>query len=65
MKNKIEIAIAIYAIGAVITYGHAWNQNWTAKDKEIGRREIESGIASVVWPLYWSAQLWKKGTQDK
>lgn len=64
MKDKYKILLAVYGMAAIITFGHAFH--YCMKYAEVNFKNDSPGasvylavIDSVVWPLYWSAQLWK------
>jgi hypothetical protein len=55
MKAIIAL-IVIYITAFVTTYGHAYNAMSSAW---IGENAIGAFISAVLWPLYWSVQLWR------
>ena len=55
MKATIA-TFAIYIAAFVVTYGHAYNAMSSAW---IGENAIGAFISSILWPLYWSVQLWR------
>ena len=59
-----------YILGFVFTFGHAYNAVPSVEKAHFGGAEyvVHNGVgtkttgaflASMVWPLYWSAQAWK------
>lgn len=54
MKTLIA-TFAAYVTAFVVTYGHAYQQIGLST----GENAIGAFISSVLWPLYWSVQLWK------
>ena len=57
MKNKI--LIIIYAIGAVVTFGRAWDDDYSECFDPDGCRLIAATGSAAAWPLYWSTVIWK------
>ena len=55
MKATIA-AFAIYIAAFVVTYGHAYN---AMSSVWIGENAVGAFILAVLWPLYWSVQIWK------
>jgi hypothetical protein len=53
MSMKIRIAIALYIIGAIGTFGHSANN----PALPAAAREGGSLFISMFWPLYWSWEL--------
>jgi hypothetical protein len=57
VNMKVTIAtFAIYIAAFVVTYGHAYN---AMSSVWIGENAIGAFISSILWPLYWSVQIWK------
>jgi hypothetical protein len=57
VNMKVTIAtFAIYIAAFVVTYGHAYN---AMSSVWIGENAIGAFISAVLWPLYWSVQIWK------
>lgn len=61
MTTTTKILIAVYALGVVVTFGHAWNSNdpYFPKDWKDAQFALVCGD-SALWPLYWSEVFWKK-----
>ena len=57
MKNKI--LITLYIIGAVVTFGHAWNRDYSKTLDGQDSAVMVAPVASALWPLYWSTVAWK------
>lgn len=65
MKPPLLIAAAaLYALCAIVTFGHAWSN--VSKQNEDRRfvsaaemNTVESLGCAAFWPLYWSVQAWK------
>jgi hypothetical protein len=69
-KINAEVLLITYILGMVLTFGHAFHQT---PDEEIGRfggveytirngpgtKAIGGMLCAIVWPLYWSARIWK------
>lgn len=66
--TRTTIATFVYAIAAVVTYGHAYHNQTQYVVKFSGERReadaVEKGcvaiLASGAWPLYWSQHFWSK-----
>ena len=64
----VERCVAAYALVAVITFGHAYSETpdqWTDYDGHAHvftppEKSLASLFCSAFWPLYWSAQGWKR-----
>lgn len=54
--KAIIATFAAYATAFVVTYGHAYNAMSSAW---VGENAIGAFISAILWPLYWSVQLWK------
>ena len=54
--KAIIAAAAAYATVFVVTYGHAYQQVGSAYT---GENAVGAFISAVLWPLYWSVQMWK------
>jgi hypothetical protein len=64
------VAVAIYFLGIIFTFGHAYNaipllerQSFGGVEYTVhngpGTKSVGAFLSSVFWPLYWSAQAWK------
>lgn len=54
MKAGI-VAILIYVLAFIVTYGHAYHQ---VGSTFAGENAVGAFISSIFWPLYWSVQMW-------
>ena len=73
MKQIIEnplYTIIAYFICGFLTFGHAYHQVPDTEKGYVGSQEyiIHNGVgtkvygamlSSMVWPLYWSVQVWR------
>ena len=73
MKKLIQEPLfyfLLYCQMVILTFGHAyvhfpagytssWSTSGTVIAYGIAEKSIGSFIASIGWPFYWSAQLWK------
>lgn len=68
MNNKLNIALCAYALMILFTFGRVYTQHPNTYTTMLGNITIEYGIVeksvgsfvgSVLWPFYWSVQLWK------
>lgn len=57
--NQRNYLITLYIIGAVITFGHAWNRDYSKTADKEATAFIVAPLASALWPLYWSTVLWR------
>lgn len=66
----VFVAFVLYVLGFVFTFGHAYNKTPDIERQTFGGIEytVHNGpgtktagamVASMFWPLYWSAQAWK------
>lgn len=54
-----HIALYIYALGALITFGIAWNVDYEPETKHITageRNAMRSTMSAMAWPLYLSVK---------
>ncbi len=57
-----KILCALYAAGAVVTFGHAWHHVSQLEDNkqlEVGATMIAAPVCAALWPLYWSEVFWR------
>ena len=59
MTNRTKAFIILYAIGAIITFGHAWNRDYSDTFDKQATAIMAAPACAAVWPLYWSAFFWK------
>ena len=71
MSDRTLVGIFLgYVFGFIFTFGHAYNavpeiENATYAGVPYtihngpGTRSVGAFLASSMWPLYWSAQVWK------
>jgi len=61
MKTFIQLAVAIYAIGVVLTFGPAYNLDYDSTPRRyisVTEANLVPAIGSAFfWPFYWSAKL--------
>lgn len=68
--SKTIVAIALYALGAIFTFGHAYNRVPDTDTWFVGQetaiingptyKAMQAALAVTGWPLYWSAILWER-----
>lgn len=52
---KVKLMALIYAMAAIISFGHAWNNgDWDNH----GQQLMGAPACGLFWPLYVSAQAW-------
>ena len=58
---KLKIALTIYVLIAVFTYGSVYKdlRKLNPSDNVADLRAVFAFFPSVLWPLYWSAKLWR------
>lgn len=65
MGRIIAFIVTVYALGFVLTFGHAYHQE-SMRITHIGdktyktdpaARSMGSMLAAMFWPLYWSIDL--------
>lgn len=72
-KKLIHLALGVYAVVAIITYGNAIDHFYTKGEMEIAECRITAedpifctmhrstgaagAVSAIVWPLYWSYRL--------
>lgn len=52
--------IALYLAGAIVTFGHAWNRDFSIYNYELEAKLDCAVAAAAAWPLYWSTVVWEK-----
>ena len=61
MTTRSKI-IAAYVAVAIITFGHAWNRDYSDNPDTAQKQSaalLAAPVVSALWPLYWSAFAWK------
>jgi len=61
-KSKFNIALTIYIIVGIYTFGDAFNSIECKYYKSLDyvsceKRDIASLLAAIAWPMYWSVEL--------
>lgn len=51
----VHVLLTLYAIGIVVTFGHAWAH---FPDPDESRRLVRAFLCGAAWPFYWSGWLW-------
>lgn len=67
---KKQILTLLFAIGAVVTYGHAYHHQLPYTVQFDGSRVEADAFykcfvaitSAALWPLYWSQYLWGEAT---
>ena len=59
MSKQINKIIAAYAIIALVTYGHVYNNTTFINNPQAGDRMIAGVFCGALWPLYLSVKLWE------
>lgn len=66
MKIMHKIIIIAYIAMTVITYGHAWNQDYSSAGEMKNERQAMTAVmGSVLWPFYWSTVVFERKNQYK
>lgn len=61
-ERKLVLALVAYAVGFVVTFGHAYLRAECRPSQFVTHAECataSSGVAAAAWPLYWSVQAWR------
>ena len=71
MSDRTLVGIVLsYVLGFIFTFGHAYNNVPDTQVERMGSMEytvqnsagikaVGAFLASMGWPLYWSARAWK------
>lgn len=60
MKKLKTIALVVYVLIGVITFGRAWNGIAADLDLTPDAAVVFAPVCAALWPLYWSQVLWSK-----
>ncbi len=67
-KRFIIIAVTLYALMTVITFGRAWERGSfivMRGEQDPMCRFFGAIVASIAWPYYWSCVVWEKPSSEK
>lgn len=54
-----KLLLALYIAGAIATFGHAWNRDYSNTLDGQATALVAAPVCASLWPLYWSAWFWK------
>ena len=60
--EKLKILAAVYVVGVVVTFGHAWKNGYATSNqyqRDNGLYQISAVVGAAAWPFYWSYIAWR------
>lgn len=66
-ENIIYIIPVTYWLVAIVTFGHAFNNfdiKYDGRPGKDGSVVLASMVASIAWPLYWSANAFEGSANE-